>query len=220
MTIGFILLIVITLLIVFGVAHRVLDRLRLTDRQALVFVALLFIGGLIPDIPMGLVTVNVGGALIPVGLCVYLLIRAGTAKEVIRALVASVLTAVGVYWLGRLFPNEPAAMPMDINYLYGLIGGAIAYIFGRSRRASFVAAVLGSVFADFWQAGEMWYAGVNQTLALGGAGAYDTIVISGFVAVLLAELVGEFIERATRGRRSDHKREFVGGEFIEREGEK
>ena len=53
MSTGLILLIITGILIVFGVAQRVLDRLRLTDRQALFFVLLLFIGGLIPDIPLG-----------------------------------------------------------------------------------------------------------------------------------------------------------------------
>ena len=47
MPIGFILLIVVTLLIIFGASQRVLDRLRLTDRQALFFVAAIFIGGLL-----------------------------------------------------------------------------------------------------------------------------------------------------------------------------
>ena len=50
MSVGLILLAVVGILILFGVAQRVLDRLRLTDRQALVFTAALFIGGLIPDI--------------------------------------------------------------------------------------------------------------------------------------------------------------------------
>ena len=52
MSIGLILLIIVGLLVAFGVAQRVLDRLRLTDRQALLFVGLLFVGGLIPDIPI------------------------------------------------------------------------------------------------------------------------------------------------------------------------
>ena len=39
MSVGLILLAVVGILILFGVAQRVLDRLRLTDRQALVFTA-------------------------------------------------------------------------------------------------------------------------------------------------------------------------------------
>jgi len=50
MSVGMIALTVLALLILFGVAQRVLDRMHLTDRQALLLVAAIFIGGLIPDI--------------------------------------------------------------------------------------------------------------------------------------------------------------------------
>ena len=44
MSIGTILLIAAGLLILFGAGQRVLDRLRLTDRQALLFIALRLTG--------------------------------------------------------------------------------------------------------------------------------------------------------------------------------
>lgn len=217
MSIGLILLIIVAILVVFGVAQRVLDRLRLTDRQALFFVLILFVGGLMPDIPLGnQISINVGGALVPIGLSVYLLIRADSAKEVVRALVASVLTAAAIYFLGRMLPDEPETAFMDFNYLYGLAAGAIAYLFGRSRRGAFVAGILGAVLADIWSAAEIWIQGIQQPLHLGGAGAMDVIVVSGITAVLLAELVGELIERMTRGRTPDADREFVDGDFVER----
>ena len=52
MTIGLILLTVTGLLILFGALQRVLDRLRLTDTQAIVFVVLIIAGGFVPDIPV------------------------------------------------------------------------------------------------------------------------------------------------------------------------
>ena len=104
-----------------------------------------------------------------------------------------------------------------IDGLDGLAAGAIGYVFGRSRRGSFVAAVLGMMGADIWQAAELWNAGIAQALPLGGAGALDMIVIAGLTAVLLSELVGELIERMSRGTRRDHRREFVDGEFVEKE---
>jgi hypothetical protein len=58
--------------------------------------------------------------------------------------------------------------------------------------------------------------GVSQPLRLGGAGAMDVIVISGIVAVLLAEFMGELLERMTRGTHRDESREFAHGEFVER----
>ena len=86
MSIGQIILILVSVLVAAGVCQRALDRLRLTDRQALLFVALIFIGGLLPDISIGRARVNVGGALVPFGLAVYVWARAGSAKERLRAL--------------------------------------------------------------------------------------------------------------------------------------
>ena len=96
MSIGMIVLLILGLLILFGVLDRVLDRMALTDRQALIVVAAMFIGGWLPDIPLGRVQINIGGALIPIIVSVYLLLNAGTAKERIRAVVAACLTAAGV----------------------------------------------------------------------------------------------------------------------------
>lgn len=201
-----VLLTLVALLIAFGVAQRVLDRMRLTDTQALVVVAAIFFGGLIPDIPIGPVRVNVGGAIIPVALCVYLFVKAGTGKERLRAIVASLLSGAAVYLLGRLMPNEPEQIGFDPNYVYGLVAGAIAYLLGRSRRCAFIAGVLGVLLADTAVAVVNWYNGIDQPLVLGGGGGMDAVVISGLLAVLLAEFVGEAIERATTGKgRAEHE---------------
>lgn len=214
MSLGLILLIVTAILILFGVAQRVLDKLRLTDRQALLMVALIFFGGLLGDIPLGeRLSVNLGGAVVPLILCVYLLVKAGTAWERWRSLLAALITAAAVWLIGHLTPSEPEAMPFDVNYAYGLAAGLIAYLFGRSRRAAFVAGVLGVMAADIAQAVVNWNQGIDQRLALGGAGAVDAIVISGLVAVLLAELVGELTERVVRGRREE-SRALQDGHFV------
>ena len=69
MTIGLVLLIITGVLVLFGVGQRVLDKLRLTDRQALLFIALIIAGGFIPDIPVTpQFSFNIGGALIPLAL--------------------------------------------------------------------------------------------------------------------------------------------------------
>ena len=56
---------------------------------------------------------------------------------------------------------------------------------------------------------------LNQPLVLGGAGAFDVVVISGLLAVLLSELLGEITERLERGR-ARPMREFKNGEFVEK----
>lgn len=200
MSIGMILLIIIALLILFGVLQRVLDRMALTDRQALACVALIFIGGWLPDISLGRVTLNIGGALVPLAVCVYLFLNAGTGKERIRALVASVLTGAVVYVIGLYFPADPVAMPFDPMILYGLCGGIVAWLLGRSRRSAFIAGVLGIILADAAVGVVNWSRGIQQAVHLGSAGALDAIVLSGVSAVLLCELFGEIMERIAHGR--------------------
>ena len=85
MSVGLILLIVAGLLVLLGVGQRVLDKLRLTDKQALLFIALIIAGGFLPEIPLGGgYFINVGGALIPLGLCAYLLVRCQSWQERLR----------------------------------------------------------------------------------------------------------------------------------------
>ena len=205
MSAGLILLAAVSALVLFGVAQRVLDRMQLTDRAALLIAALIFFGGLMPDIRIGQVAVNLGGAVVPLVVCVWLLVKTDTRQEVGRALWGSALTAVAVYALGRLLPAEPEQTVIDPHYLYGLAGGAVAYLLGRSRRAAFICGVLGVILADTAVAVINWRNGIETTLRLGAAGAMDTVVISGLLAVLLSELVGELLERAARasGREPD-----------------
>lgn len=215
MSIGTILLLIAGLLVLFGAGQRVLDRMRLTDREAILFIILIIAGGFLPDIRVTEeFAFNVGGALIPLLLCVRLFFKADTARERGRAILSPIVTAVAVYALGRALPADPEAMVVDPNYIYGVAAGVIAYLFGRSRRCAFISGVLGVMLANVASWLTVRMNGVSQRLVLGGAGAYDVIVISGLLAVLLAELIGELLERAARGRRRP-ARAFRGGDFTE-----
>jgi len=199
MRIGTILLLLAGLLILFGAGQRVLDRLRLRDREAILFIVLIIAGGFLPDVRVTRdFSFNIGGALIPLVLCARLFFLADTGAERGRAVLASVVTAVAVYALGRWLPADPAELPVDPNYIYGPAAGLTAYLFGRSRRCAFIAGTVGVTLAHVASWLTVRARGIPQRLVLGGAGAYDVIVISGLLAVLLAELVGETLERAAR----------------------
>lgn len=203
MTFGMIVLLVMSLLVVFGVGQRVLDRMRLNDKWALTAMLAVFIGGWIPAIPIGNWRIGIGGCLVPLAICIYLLIKAERPIEVVRALFGAVLTAAAVWLISLLMPAEPEGIVLDPNYAYGLAAGIIAYVLGRSRRAAFISAVVGVLLADIAVQVINWSRGIDSLLRLGTGGALDAVVISGFVAVLLAEFVGELIERIVRGRRKE-----------------
>ncbi len=216
MTTGLILLVIAAVLVLAGVGQRVLDKLRLTDRQALLFIGLILLGGFIPEITIGLVSVNIGGALIPLILCAYLWIKADTTAERVRSILAALLTGAAVWLLGRLMPDEPESITIDPTLMHGLAAGVIGYLFGRSRRGAFIAGVVGVMLSSVFTAIQVWNQGIPQRLNLGGAGAFDVIVLSGFIAVLLSELIGEVLERIQRGNQRP-TREFRNGEFVEKE---
>ncbi len=205
MSVGMVVLTVVAVLIFFGVLQRVLDRMYLTDRAALLLVAAMFVGTLLPNLDFGMVSVSIGGAVIPLGVCVYLFVKADEGKEKLRAAIGAVITGAVVYALSMLLPDEPEEMFMDPNLLYGLVGGAVAWVLGRSRRGAFICGVVGVILADVATAVVNWSQGIDQQLVLGGAGIADTVVISGVLAVLLAELVGETIERMVRKRKEGSK---------------
>ena len=217
MTIGMIILIVVAILILLGVGQRVLDRMRLNDKLALLFIALIIGLGFVPDIRVtDVFAFNLGGAVVPLALCIYLFARADTAWERWRSILASLVTGAAIFAIGVFAPDEPETITVDPIILYGLAAGLIAYIFGRSRRCAFIAGVIGMMLSDTANAIYVWSKGVPQDFVLGGAGAADGIVIAGIVAVLLAELLGEVIERMKRGTQRP-TREFRNGEFVKEE---
>lgn len=202
MSIATMILMVVAVLIFFGLVQRVLDRMYLTDRAALILVGCMLLGTLVPNLAFGLVQVNIGGCLIPLGVSVYLLVKADSSRERIRTCAGAILTAAAVYALGVLLPDEPETLPMEPTLLYGLAAGLIACVFGRSRRGAFVCGVMGVLLADIAGAIVVWSRGTEQVLMLGGAGLVDTVVISSVIAVLITEMVGEIVERITR---KEHK---------------
>ncbi len=198
MSLGTLLLMIAAVLIFCGLLQRVLDRLHLTDRQALLIIGAMLVGTFLPPVRLGVISVNIGGAVIPAGVCVYLFFCADESPERWRMAWGSLLTGAAVYALSALLPSEAEALLADPLWLYGLCGGLIAWLLGRSRRAAFVCGVLGVLLADIAAGVVTWLQGYQAQLFLGGAGIADATVISGMIAVGACELLGETIERLVR----------------------
>ncbi|NLB73656.1 MAG: DUF1614 domain-containing protein [Firmicutes bacterium] len=208
MTVGLILLLAVSVVVFLGFAHRVLDRMHLNDKQALVAVLLILLGGFV-DIPIyrGLWTIslNLGGSVIPVIIAIYVLSRADTPSETGRGIFSAVATGAALVAISKVFTFEEGRTIIDSIYVFGLVAGAIAYLLGRSRRAAFVGAVLGVVLLDIAHLVEVIVRRIPSTVNLGGAGAFDAVIIAGIIAVGLAEIFGETMERLQRGHIPDSK---------------
>ena len=211
---GIIILFIVSALIFFGIAHRALDRMKLSDKGALVIIAGLVIGSFI-NIPVWggqlPISVNIGGALIPLGLAIYLIATAGTGKEKIRSVAGAAVTVLVVYGIGSLLMRglaEPAGRYafLDTLWLFPLLAGITGYLAGRSRRGAFVSATLGMMSLDIGYYIWLIRSGAPAgRVSIGGAGAFDGIVIAGIFAILLAEAIGEIRERMAGGPTSEGK---------------
>ncbi|MBS4032081.1 MAG: DUF1614 domain-containing protein [Clostridiales bacterium] len=204
--IGILSLIAVTALVYLGFLHRVLDRMRLTKMQALIILLAMLVAGFLPNIPIyaGL-SVNVGGALVPIAVGFYLIITADEAQEKRRALITAGVVAVLVYLTEKILPLEPGALGFDLDPLFvpAVIAAATAYVLGRSRRAAFVGGVFGVILTDLiaWSENLILYQ-LHVPIVLGSTGVFGAAVIAGMGAVLIAELAGEILERLQGGPRA------------------
>ena len=195
---GMLLLTITAVLIFSGLLQRVLDRMYLTDRQALLLVGLMIVGTFLPNLSLGFVHINWGGGIIPLGVCVWLFVKADQPWERVRSALGIVIIAAAVCAISRLLPAEAEALPFDPIWLYGIAGGVIAWLLGRSRRCAFICGTAGILLADVISAIITRVQGSNVPLVLGGAGIADAAVIGGVMGVLFCELLGEAIERLVR----------------------
>jgi uncharacterized membrane protein len=204
--IGILSLIVVTALVYLGFLHRVLDRMRLSKVQALVILLAMLVAGFLPNIPIyaGL-SVNIGGALIPVAVALYLIITADTGIEKQRAVITSIVVAMVVFLTEKILPLEPGAAGFDVDPLFvpAIVAAVVAYVLGRSRRSAFIGGVFGVILTDLfaWSENLLFYQ-LHVPIVLGSTGVFGAAVIAGMGAVLLAELVGEILERLQGGPRA------------------
>lgn len=199
--IGIVLLVAVSILIFLGMAHRVLDRLYLSDRGALFYIGAIIVGSFI-DIPVWrhpLVTLNIGGAVLPIILAIYVLSKAGSTKEWIRSIGGIFLTTIVLYAINKFYSFDTHHGFIEPQYVWAIVAGLIAYFAGRSRRLSFIIATLGVLAMDIVHIIEMGSRRLNVPTQIGGAGAFDSIVIAGILAVLLAEIIGESREALQGG---------------------
>ena len=160
------------------------------------------IAGSFIDIPIWrnpTVTLNVGGGVIPLALAIYVLSKAGSGKEVTRSVIGILLTVGVLYGVNKIYSFDTARGLIEPQYLWAIIAAVIAYLAGRSRRLAFIIATLGLLALDIVHIVEAGLGGYNAPTRIGGAGAFDTIVVAGILGVLIAELIGESREALQGG---------------------
>ena len=134
--------------------------------------------------PGTVIAVNVGGAVIPFLLSLYLLIR---HRIWIRALIATAGVAAICHWLATPVRGVGIAVPVFVPPIATAI---IALVLSRRRAAplAYIAGSMGTLIgADLLNLDKLQGLGA-PVASIGGAGTFDGIFLTGILAVLLASL--------------------------------
>lgn len=129
------------------------------------------------------IAVNVGGCVIPVGLCLYF-ISLQLVNPVVLLLATAAITALG-FQMSRPVPGVGFGMPL---FVAPLASAALALLLDAEHAAhiAYVSGVLGVLIgADILHLRQVGSLGV-PVAAIGGAGTFDGIFLTGIIAALLA----------------------------------
>jgi uncharacterized membrane protein len=129
-----------------------------------------------------LVALNVGGALIPILVSLYLLVRTGMY---VRMLIGTAIVAAVVHSLAQLVPGVGIAIPMLVPPIVAA-GVALLLAFRRAPPVAYVAGSMGTLIgADLLNLGQITRLGA-PVVSIGGAGTFDGVFLTGILAGLLA----------------------------------
>jgi uncharacterized membrane protein len=128
------------------------------------------------------VALNVGGALIPILVSLYLLIRTGM---IVRMVIGTAIVTAVVHSLAQLVPGAGIAVPM---FVPPIVAAAVALLlaFRRAPPVAYVAGSMGTLIgADLMNLGQIARLGA-PVVSIGGAGTFDGVFLTGILAGLLA----------------------------------
>jgi len=137
------------------------------------------------DWPGTVIAVNVGGALIPTFVSLYLIIRNGLWGP---SLVSIAFVAAVCHWLAQPQPGLGIALPV---FVPSLAAAAVPLLFYRGEAAplAYIGGSLGTLIgADLLNLGKVEGLGA-PVASIGGAGTFDGIFLVGILAVLVASLL-------------------------------
>jgi uncharacterized membrane protein len=130
------------------------------------------------------IAVNVGGAVIPTLMSLYLLSVRGLW---VNGAIATAAVALAMHWLANPVPGIGIAVPV---FWPALITAVVALVLSRQNAAplAYIGGSLGTLIgADLTNLDKV--AGLGAPVAsIGGAGTFDGIFLTGILAVLLASL--------------------------------
>lgn len=155
---------------------------RVLSNQEITFFGMRYIVPLVQEWPRTVVAINVGGAVIPTLLSLYLLLRHGMWG---RNLIAVAFVTAIVHVMAHPVRGVGIAVPIFVPPL-AAAGASLVLAQSRAPAMAYIAGSLGTLIgADLLNLDKIH--GLGAPIAsIGGAGTFDGIFLTGIIAVLLA----------------------------------
>jgi uncharacterized membrane protein len=150
-----------------------------------VFFGVPYVVPLVTNWPGTVIAVNLGGAIIPALLSLYLIAK---NRLYLPGLVGVILAAAIFHHLAYAVPGVGIAVPVLVPALVA-VGLALLLSWKHAPALAYILGSLGTLIgADLTNLGKI--AGLGAPVAsIGGAGTFDGIFLTGILAVLLASLM-------------------------------
>lgn len=163
-----------------------LPREQMVSGQIVNFYGVGYVIPVVQERPGTVIAVNVGGALIPTALSLYLLFK---NKFYLRAVVAIAIVAAVVHFLAYPVRGIGISVP---TFVPPIVAAVVAMALGwrRAPPLAYIAGSLGTLIgADLLNLGKIQGLGA-PVASIGGAGTFDGIFLTGILAVLLSPVGG------------------------------
>ena len=168
----------------FNIPVAFLPDERVMSNQVIDFFGMQYTVPVVTDWPGTVIAVNVGGAVIPTLMSLYLLI---SCRLWISGAIATAAVALVLHWLANPVPGIGIAVPV---FLPALATAVVALLLSRENAAplAYIAGSMGTLIgADLTNLDKVRGLGA-PVASIGGAGTFDGIFLTGILAVLLASL--------------------------------
>ena len=168
----------------FNIPVAVLPPEQLESDKVIDFFGMQYTVPMVENLAGTVIAVNVGGAVIPTIMSVYLLV---TRQLWVQGAIATAIVALVLHWLAHPVPGIGIAVPV---FFPAIVTAVVALLLSRGNAAplAYIAGSMGTLIgADLTNLDKV--AGLGAPVAsIGGAGTFDGIFLTGIVAVLLAGL--------------------------------
>ncbi|MGA7876246.1 MAG: DUF1614 domain-containing protein [Desulfoferrobacter sp.] len=159
--------------------------------EVVVFFGMHYMIPMVREWPGTVIAVNIGGAVVPTLLSLYLIFK---NKLFVRGFFAVCIVTIIVHWLAHPVRGLGIAEPI---FIPPLVATAVALLLARPNAPAlaYIAGSLGTLIgADLLNLGKIQGLGA-PVASIGGAGTFDGIFLTGILAVLIASIM-------TRARQS------------------